>query len=71
MHKIATEDHGPIRSVRPELPDSIEPILDRALAKSADDRYASCAEFAVALRACGQQFAPPKPAQAEHEWLLP
>jgi CHASE2 domain-containing sensor protein/predicted Ser/Thr protein kinase len=71
MQKIATEDHSPIRSVRPELPESIEPILDRALHKNADDRYATCAEFAVALRACAQQLAPPKPAQAEHEWLLP
>jgi serine/threonine-protein kinase len=71
MQKIATEDHAPIRSVRPELPESIEPILNRVLSKSADDRYATCAEFAVALRACAQQFAPPKPAQAEHEWLLP
>ncbi len=71
MQKIATEDHPPIRSVRPELPESIEPILNRVLSKSADDRFATCAEFAVALRACAQQLAPPKPAQAEHEWLLP
>jgi CHASE2 domain-containing sensor protein/predicted Ser/Thr protein kinase len=71
MQKIATEPHPPIRSVRPELPECIEPILDRALAKSADDRYPTCAEFAAALRACAQQLAPPKRAQAEHEWLLP
>jgi serine/threonine-protein kinase len=71
MQKIATEDHAPIRSVRPELPESIEPILNRALAKSADDRYANCAEFGAALRAVAQQIAPPTPAQAEHEWLLP
>ena len=71
MQKIATEDHAPIRSVRPELPESIEPILDRALSKSADDRYPTCAEFAAALRAVAQQLAPPKQAQPEHEWLLP
>jgi CHASE2 domain-containing sensor protein len=71
MQKIATEDHAPLRSVRPELPESIEPILDRSLAKSADDRFPTCAEFAGALRAVAQQLAPPKPAQAEHEWLLP
>jgi len=71
MQKIATEDHAPIRSVRPELPESIESILDRGLAKAADDRYATCAELALALRAIAQQLAPPKPAQAEHEWLLP
>jgi serine/threonine-protein kinase len=71
MQKIATEDHAPIRSVHPELPESIEPILNRVLSKSADDRFATCAEFAIALRAVAQQLAPPKPAQAEHEWLLP
>jgi serine/threonine-protein kinase len=71
MQKIATEDHAPIRSVRPELPESIESILDRGLAKSADDRYATCAELALALRGIAQQLAPPKTAQAEHEWLLP
>jgi eukaryotic-like serine/threonine-protein kinase len=71
MQKIATEDHAPIRSVRPELPEAIEPILNRVLSKSADDRYATCAEFAAALRTVAQQVAPPKPAQAEHEWLLP
>jgi CHASE2 domain-containing sensor protein/predicted Ser/Thr protein kinase len=71
MQKIATEPHPPIRSVRPELPECIEPVLDRALAKSADDRYPTCAEFAAALRACAQQLAPPKRPQAEHEWLLP
>jgi CHASE2 domain-containing sensor protein len=71
MQKIATEPHPPIRSVRPELPESIEPIIDRALSKSADDRYVTCAEFGAALRAVAQQLAPPKPAHAEHEWLLP
>jgi CHASE2 domain-containing sensor protein len=71
MQKIATEPHPPIRSVRPELPESIEPIIDRALAKSADDRYVTCAEFGAALRAVAQQLAPAKPANAEHEWLLP
>ncbi|HEY8540034.1 MAG TPA: CHASE2 domain-containing protein [Steroidobacteraceae bacterium] len=71
MQKIATEPHPPIRSIRPELPEGIEPILDRVLAKSADDRYPTCAEFAAALRACAQQLAPPKRTQAEHEWLLP
>jgi serine/threonine-protein kinase len=57
MQKIANDPHAPIRSIRPELPESIEVILDRVLAKSADDRYQMGAELAAALRACLQTAA--------------
>ena len=70
MQKIATEPHTPIRQVRPELPEAIEAIMDRALAKSADDRYPTCAEFATDLHACAKSLEPQKSA-TEHEWLLP
>jgi serine/threonine-protein kinase len=70
MQKIATEPHAPIRLIRPELPPAIETIIDRALSKSADDRYVTCAELAMALRTvAGPQET--SPAQPEHEWLLP
>jgi serine/threonine-protein kinase len=52
MQKIATEEHVPLRSLRPELPDMAEQIVARSLAKSAADRYQTGAEMAVALRAC-------------------
>lgn len=70
MQKIATEPHAPIRLIRPELPTEIETIVNRALSKSADDRYVTCAEMAMALRAVA---GPPEQsaAQPEHEWLLP
>jgi eukaryotic-like serine/threonine-protein kinase len=70
MQKIATEPHPPIRTIRPDLPPEIERIIDRALSKSADDRYVTCAELALALRAVA---GPPEEqtAQREHEWLLP
>jgi Serine/threonine protein kinase len=70
MQKIATEPHTPIRMIRPDLPAEVEAIIDRALSKSADDRYVTCAEMAMALRAVA---GPPEKsaAQAEHEWLLP
>jgi len=70
MQKIATEPHTPIRTIRPDLPAEVEAITDRALSKSADDRYVTCAEMAMALRAVA---GPPEKsaAQAEHEWLLP
>jgi serine/threonine-protein kinase len=70
MQKIATEPHNPIRMIRPDLPPELEAIIDRSLSKSADDRYVTCAEMAMALRAVA---GPPEKsaAQAEHEWLLP
>jgi serine/threonine-protein kinase len=52
MQKIATEEHVPLRSLRPELPDMAEQIVARSLAKSTMDRYQTGAEMAVALRAC-------------------
>ncbi|HEY0941829.1 MAG TPA: serine/threonine-protein kinase [Steroidobacter sp.] len=70
MHKIATEPHAPIRTIRPDLPAEIEDIIDRALSKSADDRYVTCAEMAVALRAVAGSLEQDAK-QAEHEWLLP
>jgi len=71
MQKIATEPHTPIRLVRPELPEAIDAILDRVLAKSAEDRYANCAEFAAALRQCAKSLEPERAARTEHEWLIP
>jgi serine/threonine-protein kinase len=71
MHKIATEPHAQIRLVRPDLPESIGPIVDRVLAKSADDRYVTCAELAAALRTCAGSDSATAPAQPKHEWLIP
>ena len=41
----------PLASRCPGLPPAVDAVLGRALAKAPDDRYASCAEFAEALRA--------------------
>jgi serine/threonine-protein kinase len=71
MQKIATEPHTPLRLIRPELPASLDAIMDRVLAKSADDRYANCAEFGAALRACAKSLEGERPERSEHEWLLP
>lgn len=70
MQKIATEPHTPIRTLRPELPEGIDAIIDRALAKNADDRYPTCGEMAADLYACAKALEPQKSA-SEHEWLLP
>jgi CHASE2 domain-containing sensor protein/predicted Ser/Thr protein kinase len=57
MQKIATEIHTPIRSVRPDLPEAVEAVISRALAKNPEDRYRSGAEFAAALRDCAARVA--------------
>lgn len=71
MQKIATEPHAPIRLIRPELPECIDAILDRALAKNADDRYATCAELGLALRQCAGADTAQRSSEPRHEWLLP
>jgi serine/threonine-protein kinase len=44
----------PLGARRPDLPPAVDQVFARALAKSPDDRYATCGEFAGALRAaCG------------------
>jgi serine/threonine-protein kinase len=51
---------------RPELPDAVNQVLARALAKEPDDRYDSCGAFADALReALGlEPYDPSRPAGA-------
>ncbi|MGH3175604.1 MAG: hypothetical protein ACRDPF_17280 [Streptosporangiaceae bacterium] len=39
-----------LTAARPELPDALNQVLARALAKEPDDRYDSCGTFADALR---------------------
>lgn len=52
MQKISAEAHPPLRVVRPDLPESLAAIIDRALEKDPELRYRSGAEMAQALRDC-------------------
>jgi serine/threonine-protein kinase len=49
MQKILNEPHPPLTSKRKGCPASIDPIIDRALAKSPDDRYSTAEEMAADL----------------------
>ncbi|WP_406728890.1 serine/threonine-protein kinase [Streptomyces sp. GD-15H] len=44
------DDPPPLTAVRPDFPSQADAVLARALAKSPDDRYASCLDFVAALR---------------------
>lgn len=49
-YKIANEKHRPIRDMRPDLPASATRIVNKALQKDPDKRYASGEEMVAALK---------------------
>ena len=51
MMKIAMEPHPRVRAMRPDLPEGIDQLMDRALAKDLSERFYNGAEFSAALRA--------------------
>jgi serine/threonine protein kinase len=50
LYKIAHEEPQPPHVVNPSLPPAISAVLQRALAKDPQERYATCSELARALR---------------------
>src|SRR6202171_3702280 len=52
MQQIAEAPHPPVRAFRPDLPECVEVIIDRALAKNPDARFDSGAQMAAALNDC-------------------
>ncbi|MEU6793174.1 serine/threonine-protein kinase [Nonomuraea wenchangensis] len=44
------EQPVPLSHIRPELPPQVDAVMARALAKSPEQRYATCTEFVTALR---------------------
>lgn len=52
MYKISNEDHAPITLLRPDLPESVDAIINKALAKNANERYQRGTEMAADIRAC-------------------
>lgn len=50
MFVIANEPHQPVTALRPGLPNGVNGIVDRALAKRPTERFATGAEMADALR---------------------
>ncbi len=51
MWNISREEHPDILTIRPELPVEVKAIIDKALHKSANERYSRGAQMAEDLRA--------------------
>src|SRR5690349_15595617 len=49
MHKVLQSDPKPPSQVVPSLPAGFDGVLSRALAKKADDRFQTAAEFQAAM----------------------
>jgi len=59
MYAQLSEPPPLLRERRPELPAAVDVVMGQALAKAPADRYATCMEFAAALRAaCTPQAVP-------------
>jgi len=63
---ITADDPMPPHEVEPDIPEALSAVVMKALAKRADRRYASIAEFGVALQPFTEsfRFAPSGPAPA-------
>ncbi|MBI3268817.1 MAG: serine/threonine protein kinase [Planctomycetes bacterium] len=59
MYKHVHETPPPIRELNPAVPESVARVVERALAKSPDGRYATMEAFARALEAAHGGLGPP------------
>ena len=60
LHAILRAPHPPLRSLLPEISPELERLIDRCLAKSAEQRYASMEEVLNALRRITASASPPQ-----------
>ena len=64
VHGIIHDPLPPIRALRPELPESMQRVVEIALAKNPDERWQSAQQFAAQLRLARGGVMPSKAANA-------
>ena len=69
--KQITEPIKHIRAVNPDLPDSIEKVIEKALAKKRDERFASSADLSAALTEVAREDKPDLPSATHIVKSLP
>ena len=68
LEAVQMIDPPPITAARPDC-EALQPILERALAKRADDRFADCSELGAALRALVDDGVIPPAPEPLAAWL--
>ena len=71
---LSAHVHEPIpkiRELRPDLPEAIQPVIDKALAKEPADRFASAHELSAAFKAAMRSPIPALVSQATDSLRLP
>ena len=69
LYKQLNEPIPDISKVRPELPQALDVVLQRATAKDVDDRYETTLDFARAFASVIRDVAPGMPASGENSTL--
>jgi len=54
MHKVLNQASSPLHQFNPNLPESMQKVIDKAMAKRPEDRYQAAAEFMKALKVAAQ-----------------
>lgn len=70
--KIATDPTPSVRDVRPDVPEALDAVLLKAMAKERADRFPTCGEFADALEGClrgATPVPPPPPPRRSRKWI--
>jgi tetratricopeptide (TPR) repeat protein/tRNA A-37 threonylcarbamoyl transferase component Bud32 len=75
LRRIIIEDPQPLETIDPSIPAGLRGVIRKALAKNADERFASAADLAEALRAARDGGLPPPhlvraPTRARPRWIL-
>ena len=61
MHKAASQEAAPPSQINPEVSKALDKVIKKALAKRADDRFQTAAEFMEALKAAEMSAATDSP----------
>ena len=56
MYNITNEKHPDIRRFRSDLPNCVNNLIDKALQKEADNRFASGKQMAEAMKLCQEHI---------------
>src|SRR3989304_4660210 len=58
MHKVLKQPPTPARAFNPDLPEALQKVVEKAIAKRPEDRFQTSAEFMKALKLAAESPVP-------------